>query len=62
MIAGFLFFLLEKITSMLVYREWYVARTNQIAASGYLFRTKQRRFCCALWYALACIACLYMFI
>ena len=26
---------------MLTYREWYVARTNQIAALGYVFRTNQ---------------------
>ena len=27
---------------MLTYREWYVARTNQIAALGYVSRTNQR--------------------
>ena len=26
---------------MLTYREWYVARTNQIAALGYVFRPNQ---------------------
>ena len=36
MIRGFLFFLLKKITSMLAYREWYVARTNQIVQRMYL--------------------------
>ena len=29
---------------MLAYREWYVVRTNQIAASGYVSRTNQSVF------------------
>ena len=34
---------------MFAYRKWYVARTNQIAALGYVSRTNQS-VVCVLWF------------